>query len=561
MLSLASASSAAAATVSGTVRDAQGVAQMGAMVQALAIGSSSVATAFTDIHGRYSIANLHPGRYQVQARAALFLPALRRNLQLSAGMRATVNLTLTTLSDPTAWLPAQRRKPDEPEDDWVWTLRSTANRPILRMVGDGDVVLVSSATAEAPRRSPVQARASVTGGDNGFGEGGIHTVVAMDRAMDNGSDVVLRADFAAVATPYGHAPAAEMDAGYEHSAGFAGASRLVVSFQSHPEMMSSSSSGDIAGLQSMRMASAQKMHLGDAVDVEAGATVYAIHTAGSVLTAQPFLRVTVHPGEVWAVRYRLATARDLQGFDDLDSIAADLPVAVPCGAQLCTENGTHQEIALSRKAGAGLLQAALYHDTIDRSAIAGAGAINASEMTSDGRSSGVVVDTATGSFEFLGAGYSAHGVSLTLSEPLTANLWAALEYDSGAALAARNAGGQNLSQTSVSLPVETAEAATVAVKGQMLRSRTSLCASYHWQPLHLLTAVGPYAAFSDQAYLSFYVRQALRWGERLPPGIEATVDVTNLLAQGYMPFLSADGRTLYLAQSPRTIQGGLSFTF
>jgi hypothetical protein len=39
------------------------------------------------------------------------------------------------------------------------------------------------------------------------------------------------------------------------------------------------------------------------------------------------------------------------------------------------------------------------------------------------------------------------------------------------------------------------------------------------------------------------------------------VDVTNLLAQGYLPFLSADGRTLYLAQSPRAIQGGLSFTF
>jgi hypothetical protein len=37
--------------------------------------------------------------------------------------------------------------------------------------------------------------------------------------------------------------------------------------------------------------------------------------------------------------------------------------------------------------------------------------------------------------------------------------------------------------------------------------------------------------------------------------------VTNLLAQGYQPFLSADGHTLFLAQSPRTIQAGLSFTF
>jgi hypothetical protein len=75
----------------------------------------------------------------------------------------------------------------------------------------------------------------------------------------------------------------------------------------------------------------------------------------------------------------------------------------------------------------------------------------------------------------------------------------------------------------------------------------------------MVTAIDPYEA--DQGYLSFYVRQAVRWGNRLPPGLEATVDVTNLLAQGYLPFLSADGRTLFLAQSPRAIQGGVSFTF
>ena len=76
-----------------------------------------------------------------------------------------------------------------------------------------------------------------------------------------------------------------------------------------------------------------------------------------------------------------------------------------------------------------------------------------------------------------------------------------------------------------------------------------------------MTAVDAYDAAGGQAYFSFYVRQALRWGDRLPPGLEATVDVTNLLAEGYQPFLSADGRTLFLAQSPRTVQGGLSFTF
>jgi hypothetical protein len=86
-------------------------------------------------------------------------------------------------------------------------------------------------------------------------------------------------------------------------------------------------------------------------------------------------------------------------------------------------------------------------------------------------------------------------------------------------------------------------------------------AAYRWQPERLVTAVNPYEAFSDQAYLSFYLRQPIRCGNFLPPGLEATIDVTNLLAQGYRPFLSTDGGTLFLAQSPRTIQAGLAFSF
>jgi hypothetical protein len=469
-------------------------------------------------------------------------------------MRATVDLTLSMLSDPVAWLPAQRRRADEPGDDWTWTLRSAANRPILRMMGDGSVELVSSGAGEAPRAAPVEARASMMSGDGGFGAGGAHGVVALDRAGNDGSDMMMRASVAAADAS---APATEIDAGYERRGIMGGGSRLVVSVASHPEMMTSggAGNGNVMGMQTMRMASAEKMQLGDSVDVEAGGTVYAIRTAGTALTAQPFLNVTVHPGEVWAVRYRLATSRDLQDFDGLDSIAAELPVAAVCGARLCTESGTHQEIALSRRAGGGLLQAAVYHDAIARTSIAGTGATGAAELTGSGGASGVVVDTETGSFRALGAGTTANGVSVTLSEPLTGGLWAALEFVSGTALETGN------EQGTAGLQPASAEAATVAVKGRVLRTGTKLRAAYRWQPRRLATAVGPYEAFSDQAFLSFALRQAVRWGDRLPEGLEATIDVTNLLAEGYQPYLSADGRTLFLAQTPRTVQGGLSFTF
>jgi hypothetical protein len=547
---------ASSATITGVVRDTQGVAQMGALVEALSAASGSVSTAFTDMVGRYRIANLAPGTYRVRASAALFVPATRGNLRLTTGMRATVNLTLNMLSDPAAWLPAQRRRPDEPGDDWTWTLRSAANRPILRVMGDGSVVLASTGAREGKSGAPMQARATMMSGDGGFGGGGVHGVVTLDRGTRRGSDAMMRADVAAHGMNSASAPAIEIDAGYERRGALGSGSRMAVSYASHPEMMGSGGAGGNAmGMQAMRMASAEKMQLGDTVEVEAGGTVYAIHSAGTALTAQPFLRATVHAGEVWAVRYRLATARELQEFEGLDSIAAELPVAAVCGARLCTESGTHQEIALSRKAGGGRIEAAVYHDAIRRTSIAGTGATGPAELTGSDGANGVVVDTATGSFRLLGAGTTTNGVSVTLSEPLTENLWAALEFASGAALKTESGQGP------AGLQPASAEAATVAVSGRVPRTGTKLRASYRWQPRRLVTAVGPYEAFSDQAYLSLTLRQAVRWGDMLPPGLEATIDVSNLLAEGYQPFLSADGQTLFLAQSPRTIQGGLSFTF
>ena len=56
------------AAVSGVVRDAQGVTQLGALVQVIAEDSAVLGTAFTDLHGRYLIPNLIPGRYEVRAR-------------------------------------------------------------------------------------------------------------------------------------------------------------------------------------------------------------------------------------------------------------------------------------------------------------------------------------------------------------------------------------------------------------------------------------------------------------------------------------------------------------
>jgi Carboxypeptidase regulatory-like domain len=548
------------AAVSGVVRDAQGVAQLGALVQVVAENSAVLGTAFTDLHGRYLIPHLVPGKYEVRASAALFVPAMRDNLQLRAGAQAVVNLTLNTLFESATWIPAERRKADEPSDDWKWTMRTAANRPILRLAEDGDVIMVSSSATEASPKHTDRARAEMTAGDGGFGSSGVHNIFVLDRTLDDGAGLVLHADVGNQPGGTGQRPSTEVATGFETRLGFAGAGRAVVSYQSHPELVSS---GGAAGLDAMQVASAQQMQIGDFADVEAGGTLYVVRSSGFASGSQPFLKITAHPVKAWTVGYRMATSQNLQSFAGLDSVQPELPVAVMYQGRTQTEQGHHQEFMASRKAGPGLVQISYYRDSLDRVAVSGGGALTAADIQQGIQPglNGIVADSTTGNFRFLSAGYKAQGVNVTLTEPLSSTMWVAVEYGTGTGLGEKDGIEMNLPTVSTSLAPQAAQTATIALRGRVVRSGTTIRASYRWQPARLVTAVDPYASFGDQAYFSCHVRQALRLGSLLPAGLDATVDVTNLMAQGYRPFLSADGRTLFLAQSPRTVQAGLAFTF
>ena len=549
-----------AAAVSGVVRDAQGVAQLGALVQVITDDSAILGTAFTDLHGRYLIPHLLPGKYQVRASAALFVPALRGNLQLRAGAQAVVNLTLNTLYESATWIPAERRKADEPSDDWKWTMRSAANRPILRLAEDGDLIMVSSSVTESASKRSDRARAEMTAGDGGFGSSGVHNVFVFDRRLDDGAGLRLHADIGKQPGPTAIGPSTEVAAGYETRLGLGGAGRAVVSYQSHPELLSS---GGTPGLDAMQMATAQQMKIGDFADLEAGGTLYVVRSSGYTTASRPFLKITAHPVKSWTVGYRMATSQNLQSFAGLDSVQQELPIAVMYRGRMQTEQGHHQEFSASRKTGSGVIQISYYRDSLDRVAVSGGGALGAADIQQTGQPglNGIVADSTTGNFRFLNGGFKAQGVNVMLSEPLTPNMWLAVEYATGEALAAKDSAVMSLPTMGTSLTPQAAQTATIALRGKVLHTGTRVRASYRWQPTRLVTAVDPYASFSDQAYFSCYLRQALRLGNLLPAGLDATVDVTNLLAQGYRPFLSADGQTLFLAQSPRTVQAGLAFTF
>ena len=137
------------ATISGYVRNANGVPQMGAAVDLLgtALQSSRV---FTDENGFFSAAGLVPGSYSLKVSAPAFLPTLREKISLRAGASILLNLTLSTLFDSVQFSP---RRGTTDDGDWDWVLRSTANRPILRILPDGSPAVVAKSTETVVRHS------------------------------------------------------------------------------------------------------------------------------------------------------------------------------------------------------------------------------------------------------------------------------------------------------------------------------------------------------------------------------------------------------------------------
>jgi hypothetical protein len=541
-----------AAMISGTVRDVHGTPQMGALIELMRSDEGTVATAVSDDHGRYIMAMLNPGQYQLRATAAFFVPLLRNDVRLRAGVQSVVNLTMNNLFDADNWLPAQRRRADEPVDDWKWTLRSTANRPLLRLV-DPETGSPISSSADGPHRVASQGRITITNGDGSFGDGGLHQALVLDRTMGDGDGAVLRADVGDVqADGSSPQPSVALITGYERSSPLGGSTRFVSSFQSHPELTDGSSTN---GFQVLRLASTQQFVLGDAFLIDVGTLVEAERLEQTRLEAEPFVRLTARPGSNVVVEYRFATGRDLQSSDDLDELKPALTVVPNAVGKPLSDRGMHQEIAVSRKLGSRVLSGSAYADRISYAPIGGSGLMDGPSL----QLANAVADPTTETFDIGGPGYAAHGLSVSLMQQLTPALSVWMEYDLGTAL--RSEGGLVLTNLAEGLTPQTAQAASVALRGRIARTGTALRVEYRWQPVNTLTQVNAYNAVPEEAYMTFYIRQRLWGGTLLPHGLDAVVEATNLLEEGYQPVLAPDGQTLALAQVPRGIQGGLAFNF
>jgi len=542
--------------INGTVRDTSGVPQMGAVVELLANSAARTQTVMTDTKGAFSVAGLLPGFYTIKVTAPSFLPTIREGVHLQSGANLLLSFTLNTLFEAIQLVPRHKASADS-DDDWRWALRSMANRPILRLADDKPLVVVQR--DDDASNGQLKARVSFISGTDGdafstptntnfqveqsiFGKGRFSAPAKWSLNGGLGSaatnpNAIIRAAYSRE-MPDGSFPEIALSA--KHFA---------------------SLNPDQPAIQALALSIANSMTFGEYLGLEYGGETQMVQYKERATSYRPFATVTVHPGANTILQYRYATsAPDLRQAKGFDTAPADLSESnprltmTPQGQRV--ERASHNELSASQRLGKNKMQVAVFTDSIHNAALTGTGAI----FTED--TNALIGDPYSGNFAYNGGNFHTQGVRAVYSHPLAMGLDATIDYGYGGVLTAPESLVQ-VSQTPTSLVTVKRHTAAAKLSGTSSASKTKVIASYRWLSGSGLTPVDMFNASAGQTdpYLSFFIRQPIPTMHILPCGLEALIDVRNLLAQGYRPVLSADGSTVYLVQGTRCIRAGLSYNF
>lgn len=536
---------AATASVSGLVRNSAGTPQIGAEVQLLRSDLSVIATVYTDASGHFRFSSLFPGRYSIKALGASYLPSMRENVRVRTG--TIVDLTLNTLYEVVQWLPSQPgTKGSRQEDEWKWTLRSAENRPLLRWLEDGPLIVVSDGPGTTPK---LKARLMATGQAGTFGESGERISATVEDTPSGSQEFLARVDFAPDTDG-----AMESMLGFKQDLGFAGSVQSVAAIAIEPEV--SGADGD-GGTNEAAMSAWESMHFGDEFDAEVGATQLIGRMGGqspsTLIATLPSASLMWHDGNT-SVGYRMATAVP-GSFRDESRAQAWLPAMSVRDGELVVQRGMHHELSWRRTTDTSAMSVVVFSDAMHDPIVEARG--NASAALGQ-----ALFDRTGNLMRASVAGFSSQGVSASWEHRLPHGSQLRLNYANGKALSMpAQAHAVTMAQALGAAHPHRAEAYSISLSGTLDGTGTKWRASYRWQPEDTVTEVAPYAMEAISPYLNLRVRQTLHSNRDGWSGIEAMLDVQNLLAQGYTPCLMKDGSMLMFAAQQRGIRGGLAFTF
>ncbi len=555
-------------SISGTVTNGTGAPQMGAAVLLYNRQDRVSGRTLTDGQGQFGFSGLSPDTYAVRVTLASFIPALKKDILVQPGMRSVLAVNLNTLFSSIQIKYPLLENGSLMSDDWKWVLRgNAATRPVMRVLE----------SAKAPGE----------GSEKVFSETrGVVRVLAGDApATGTASEADLGAAFALATSVYGNnqlevsgnlglgttgTPATAFRTGYRRSEG--GPEISVTMRQLYLPGRQGVGSGSDPVTTMLRSTSASlddRSEITENLVVQYGISMDSVTFIEHVSYLSPYVRMSYSFGSAGELAFAYASGNarpDLSGDAPRDSgLQRNLnslgmfPRVSVRGGRPMVQHGEEYELTYSRVAGSRRYDLAAYNEAVHNAAL--------TMVAPDGLFDGaeVLSDLTSGNWIFNAGNYSSAGFTAAVTQSLGESVSATLMYGSMGALTAssRELVSANPDELRAMIKAGRKRAATARVALTAPVSGTQMIASYQWSdhrwamPGHLYTTQGlrPMPGFN------IYLRQPIPLISARQCRVEMTVDMRNLLAQGYLPLEASGGQPVVLVDNPRSLRGGVNFIF
>jgi len=530
--------------------------------------------AITNDRGEFRFLGLLPDLYSLRVSLANFVPAMKRDIQVQPGMRSVLAVNLNNLFSSIQFAYPPVENGSLMTDDWKWILRTaSATRPILRFNSEALAKprqAEESGTVFSDTRGVLQLSAGDGPLVTGIGsEADLGTAFALATSLFGNNLLQVSGNLG-----YGAqtgTPVAAFRTTYSRGASGDGP---VVSITMRQlllpgRMDDGASIPALPALRSMEASFADHTQVSDNVTLQYGFTLDSISFVDHLTSFSPYGRLVYALGDGGEVAFGFSSgdARpDLAGADSDSGLQRDLstlglfPRLSLLDGRPMMQRGNEYELSYSRKMGSRVYRLSAYREAVTNAALS----LVANEAVYGGD---LLPDLFSGAAIFNAGDYQSSGVSAAVTQNFGEHASATATWGTMGTLIADAANIVDSSRADLlrsAIHPGRAQAASARFAATAPWTGTHLIASYQW--VSDPRAVVPGQLYSMQSTqnlpgLNIYVRQPIPGLSMLPWRMEATADLRNLLAQGYVPLTAANGQPIVLVEMPRSFRGGLSFIF
>jgi len=563
-----------AGDILGQVKDAAGASQMGASVYLYNRYDELVRKGLSNEQGRFAFDALSPDLYSIRVILASFVPAERRNISVLPNSENRLDINLTSVLSSIGVTTTPTSPGTLMTDDWKWVLRtSQATRPVLRFLPEiasrGSSATHSVFTGFSNTTGVVKLSA---GDGESFARGtqqDLGTAFAIATTLANSARVQLSGNVGYAGSSV--LPGAGFRTSYSRSSGDGSNPEIAVTMRQmylSPRGSMAPGSDNPPVLRTMSLALLDRVDISDNLHVDYGFDSESISYFDRINYVSPFIRATFDAGAQGRVRVAFTSggsptellARDDQKAGELEqdlTALAGMPTLSLSDSHLTVERTQNLEIGYERVAGSRTYSLGAYDESVSNASfmLSGQSAfIPAADLLPDLGSRSSIFNI--GSFHR--TGYNA-GVRQTLGDHAEVSVTAGR----AGVLAAPGTEGSYTDSQTLRAGISQAQRAwvTIRVAGTVPRAGTRVAANYGWTDFHVLMPVHLFVtqAGNQDIGVNVHLSQPLPL-IRVPWRMEATADLRNLLAQGYLPLGGGSARSV-LTNSPRLVRGGLNFIF